>query len=552
MTRETIKGDAFQQGLVAAIAEKYQNGPLSSINLEAPGTKLRRLQDSLGKWEKLESTLRPTYNERSADEAYKNTINEAIKETLSSFREYLEGSAIFTDDEKSKGQGAYQDLMSVLETPGDPQAIERDTNDISGLYYRDLVNNVRYWETSGAHVQLMRDVSEQLQLISQIAGDESISERREAVQAALETMFTTDRSAYEVAPGGHQNRIQMAKDNLAMTPKETLTAYWNTYVRELLHREPFGDAAIINAVAIGDQVHVPQAIDHIAGVSTEAIFQKDSMMQQGLQGLTEKHQCFLVKEVFGFPQYLAKRLDEELDDLMQGFDELETTEKNVKILALNTYLVKPFIREQDHANFLEALDHGGTEHHKDAEAVKKAARDCIAQGIGSAVGLPDLGFEELLDLEVSTGKRAALIPKEGTLFNALMYITAEHPDVDAIQEVVKSCPEEYRTNMLVNALSRFSLAKKENSFDSVLEACPEEVKKTILSNVLDKLRSGNKTEQVDAREMVETRLKSERQHLERMTRPMNSNDQPSGDSGSPSVKVEQQQSPKKRPRMGPS
>jgi hypothetical protein len=279
--------DIFHQVMLNIITKGYEKKSKSSIILQNSDTKqkenINALRTALDVWGNESSQWpQPAYNQGEPTKAYKGALMSSIKDTLVAFSETLENSAIFSEQEKQEKNGKYQNIMNVLKIPEDSQKIEPNDLNKEGLFYRDMEHNDRYWDVSGAHIQLMQNLSEILVSITEISISEDLKEKKEDIKIALSTIFTEDLHPYGVCPGGHNNNIKEAKDTLATSPEELLLANWNGYINGLIQEDvyiaPDINSSIINALPIGEQVHLPPAVDYLSGVEKDIVNQKDSHM----------------------------------------------------------------------------------------------------------------------------------------------------------------------------------------------------------------------------------------------------------------------------------
>ncbi len=477
--------DRFHEKMVAIITSSYRSLPIEVGSQEGNNPKLERLNTALRMWRRgVAPWPEKLYEDGAPTPEYKDLLTERIKETLTAIRNFVADSAIFSEAEKHQEDGRYQSIMAVLKTPENPEAIHEESVQ-AGLYYRDLVHNWRYWETPGAHIQLMHDLSNVMASVVKIANRTGLETQREHAQQALTTLFPTELSAYGVCPGGHTDKIKEAKNQLGISPKDAFLSYWNTHVKSLLLEIPPHpyDIPILNAVPPIAQVHMPAAIDYIAGAADVVIQQKDSFMAYGFNCLTRGHLQFLTDKVFDFPKYLANTLEADIEEQMKGFDEATEPEKNEMVNELNDRLLRPFTLGGMESEFMHTLISASGTYH-DAATVKNSVKQQFGSLLGDMLGIEQLNWQTLRHLEVSVAKRIESIPQEATLVEALVSNYALKGDKNAMHMVVNACPAKQKEKLFTNTMQECALRGVNNAFALVAEACPENLKGTVFVDAM--------------------------------------------------------------------
>ena len=180
MPGEMNTADTFYQGLVDIITGSYERSAVS-IGTVDDDPVIGRLKSALAVWDREgHQWPRPAYEQGVPTAEYKGALQESIKETLAAFGGFLANSDIYSEEKNSANPGAttmYEDVMSVLDTPEQPTAITHDS-DNSGLFYRDLVHNERYWEVPGSHIQLMRNLSDTMVKVTATCLGGSLEEKK--------------------------------------------------------------------------------------------------------------------------------------------------------------------------------------------------------------------------------------------------------------------------------------------------------------------------------------------------------------------------------------
>ncbi|MEM9001566.1 MAG: hypothetical protein AAGB24_14990, partial [Bacteroidota bacterium] len=479
MANETTAADAFHQGMVELISRSYgrQSVPIAPGEVVDPVRE--GLRSSLAVWEG-ENTQwpHPAYDLGVPTDAYRSALTGSIKATLDALRGFLEHSAIFSEEEKGEDSGAYQDLMSVLATPENPKAIAPGDQDRSGLFYRDMVHNDRYWDTTGGHIQLMRELSGTIAEVAKICTGNDLVAKRGDVQSALSTIFTSELSAYGVCLGGHASKIRDARDLLRVSPEAVLLSHWNAYVKGLMLERPPGgrDVPIANAIPMGEQVHLPPAVDHLVGVPKGTVVQRDSLMFNGFTGLTMGHHCFLADRAFDFPKTLAKKLGEDIRGILQDFDNCaDLAEKNHRAEQL-VGLLRPFVADSAIDGFRYGIYDMERNTFASASHIEEESGKVLAGSLCATVGMAEVPFQALVEQDVSAGKRAQCIPREGIFFGALFLAYALTPREGALGAVIAACPEGLKGYMFATALYDCALQGNDAVLNRVVAACPEGLK----------------------------------------------------------------------------
>ncbi len=482
--------DTFYQGLVDIIKGSYERGAVPRQALSGDGPKRERLKAALSVWgDQRHKWPRPAYEQGTPTQAYKGALMGSIKKTLSALSEFLEDSGIFSEAEKQRDPEnpdrttAYEDLMAVLGTPDDPSQIEAGS-DSEGLFYRDLEHNHHYWNVSGSHIQLMNNLSGLLTKVAAMSLDGNLGEKRGEVQSALSTIFTTDLYAYGVCPGGHADKIKDAMDLLPTSPKEALLGHWNTYAKGLLLEPAANDEGpVIEYISGNEQVHMPPAMDYLAGVPKELVTGRDSLMLNGFTGWRTGHYEYMTDRVFEFPQYLSESLDKQIEELLDKFDQQADAVKNERVNALYRCVVKPFEQDPGTSDFRDSLS---DENYvlASAEAIGRAARERSAELIFDIVGMENTASPSLSGLDVSLDKRIERIPKELDFLKALFWKSTLGNNEGAMKKIGDACPEQLKIPLFADTLLECTMLEADETLKMVAAVCPEGLRENMFGKAM--------------------------------------------------------------------
>ncbi len=490
------KADAFHQAIVAIIVKGYERKEITNKAWKSNDAEhqksLERFSAAIEVWQNQElEWLEPSYTNGKPAEDYKNALLSHIKETLVALHGVLKHGDIFLDQEKHEENGRYQKIMSVLKTPRESEALlEND-----GLFYKDMVDNERYWNSVGSHVQLMRNLSEVLVTITDISLSQDLENKREDAQVALSTVFSEKLFNYGVCPGGHADNIRVAKDMIPISPQELLLAKWHKYVDSLIAKPLTCDpnSTIVNEVFAGNHVHLPPAIDYLAGVPKDVILPNEKGMFIGIDSLKQEHSVFLIDSIFDFPKFLIK----EIDSLLEGFDKLTIPKKNEQITELYDRFLKRLEKPNQQDDFKHSIFNVDLGTFYPAITIREKAIEKLSSLLSCTLGIDQISKQELANLDVSDSKRIACIPKEEVFLNIQFLGYALSENRVALNMLTDACPIHLKVNMFSQTMAACATNWDKEALMLVQEICPENIRNKIYGQVVNIVAKMNNERTID-------------------------------------------------------
>ena len=504
--------DDFHQAMLPIITESYQNQSLSTHDWEVSNIKLQkkldRLKAALSVWQQEDYPWPDTaYHEGVPTRPYKKAIMGNYKELFDAFSDFLKSSDIFSKQEKRDKTASFIGIMSVLKASKNPKPIgvgersllnwRRKTNN-NGLLQRDLTHNHRYWDAAGAHIQVGQDLCEVLTDIVNIAISDDLNEKREDLQNALSTIFTTDMCAYDKCPGAHSDNIREAKYILKKSPEAFLISDLRDYIKILMVEEinnsygSHGSSRIIDVLPVAEQRHFPSAMDFLSGVSKDIIVQKDGRMYNGFLDLQSKHLSFLIDKVFEFSKFLVEKINNEISDLLHDFDDLGVNKKNDKVNEIDAILRRYEQKDTHSTDFRDSLFDEDKGDFLEASHIKEKAMERFSLLIGAITGIENIDMEQVSQFEVSASKRIEYIPEEFNLLVPLVMLYALKGDKESLSLLKDSYREPTKKDIFYNVLKKFALRKNKLAIKTLVDSCTESMKEAFVTLLLKYARDNER------------------------------------------------------------
>ncbi|WP_340198553.1 hypothetical protein [Ascidiimonas sp. W6] len=489
MPKETLHGDSLHEALLKIFSDNYIHTSISRTPSDVVPDVNQFLTES-SSWNE-DREWPPSIQDDATgvpNIEYRRAMINAIGETLNNLVKAIAASEIFTEEEKSLENGEYQDLMRVLATPESLSPISMEPSDMEGLLIRDFTFNKLYWKDPGAHIRLMRNLSGVLEKIFAIR---NTAEGTQKAKQALKEMFPMNKSFYGLCPAEQSYRIKSAKNLLATEPKETLVAYWNLYVQEIMKEAPEeGTPSISERIQQGNQLHFPFFADRIFGVSPDLIEAHDKSFGSGIIGLDNDCLSMVIERCFDFPRWLVTNLDNSIEDIMRGFDQLEDlSEQNRAVYHIERDILTPWRGLDNKEGFMNDVfvfeEDGKDSRFEKSDTIIKKAKEIVAGSICEMTGFEQVSLKALSKLEVSLEKRLECIPiGERSIIWLLLSYENKNDDSASFKTIMDACPKTNRTGVVSHALYNFANKGNVQAMERLFNICPEPIRNQVMADTL--------------------------------------------------------------------
>ena len=150
--------------------------------------------------------------------------------------------------------------------------------------------------------------------------------------------------------------------------------------------------------------------------------------------------------------FLIRELNEEINTLMENFDNLTPEDQNSTVERLVSSIIGPFVNDRDELlDFKYEIYDENLDEFDNAEDIKKKIKAKLEYLIfTSSLEMEGATFENLSGQQVSDELRIEHLPKDLASLKSLFlfYAKDKNSNNDLLQKIVSYCPEEIKVPML--------------------------------------------------------------------------------------------------------
>ncbi|MDB9837203.1 hypothetical protein OAC51_09950, partial [Flavobacteriaceae bacterium] len=441
-----LKGDSYKPSVASS------NGQASNVNSTEESRHIVALRENFNFW--LDIKQSSELLKTDSNEEHNTRLLEKIKLTLESLRDFIEHSGIYPEQERSKSDNYYQDLMEILKTPDNPQPISLEDDQLEGLFYSDLTHNRPYWDHKGEkHISIMNSLAS---FFEQLLVSHTDDNQKEGCRLALEIIFTKDKGEYNLCGGGLEDKINEGKRSLlARSPEKKIIQYWDYYKLSLLG-ESFGVEGknIISRSINGHGVHLFPALDLLYGADKDLINKKDVFAVDEANKFDLETVAFLRDRLPHFHKFLYQRLSSDLEDSLEGFDKLDHPKKGKKINDIISTIVNSFYDEKDE----ELINDLKLKLYKTIDCVEfdegKIIKECLLDDLSIRIpkilGVEKSSLKELQEKTLNKDEKNNLLIEKYSMHEFLKILESGNENEEQIDQSFLSVDDSGKRDLIIN------------------------------------------------------------------------------------------------------